>query len=131
MDEIPHTIQIEHLLTKDDLGWIEILLKYNDFFHPSCIGYWAYGVRRNKWGWLIYVDDHNAGAPCSEEQEQEWLATRRVTSGQFYLIDRDVALKALKYGLNKWGVNFTNGNCDYVEYDLAIQNALFNNIVYG
>ena len=99
-------------------------------------GYWAYGVQRNQTqGWLVYVDPISCGNPPGPGLDQEY-AVHCFSSGEtlpedYYVLDREVAKKALKHGLTRWGDSFLNGNCDYSDYDQTIQMALFDEVVYG
>jgi hypothetical protein len=101
-------------------------------------GYWAYGIQRDRDksnSWLIYVDPVSCGDPPAPGLDQEY-ASHCFTRGEplpehYYALNREVAKKALKHGLTRWGDSFLNGNCDYSDYDQTVQMALFDEVIYG
>ena len=110
------------------------MLNETDMFHRSWSGYWMYGVENiPDLGWLA----RDAEVRTSDEQDFDAIQEVKLVHGgelldePYWLISKDVWLKSLKIGLSRWGKNFVNGQCDCGDYDVALQTALFGEVVYG
>jgi hypothetical protein len=142
----PIIIQVERDVTGEDAElFIELLCgeaktdgHVGDMLIPGFSGHWLYGLAHTRTpdpAWLV----------CDREnmtQEQFDLACANTdalfehlqqgnTYEDVYLMDRAAAIRALAYGVGRWGDRFLDGCCDYGDYDIAVQVALMGDLVYG
>lgn len=137
------TIQLEHVLNEDDECFLSLIVgslpgtPKNEahcgdvLLHGFC-GYWAYGVKffPGK-GWLVCEsNDDPIGDDVIRTAVKAFRSGEELPEG-FWRFDRDLAKKALAYGLSRWGTEFVDGTRDYGDYDTAVQMALFGEVVYG
>lgn len=117
--------------TTVDPEWITYVTRYADIFGDDYIGYWAFGVERdNDRGWLLYEDcDGKPTRAQTADAVQAWRADQPLPEG-FHRLDRDACIKAWGKGVEKWGEDWYE-NGDATSYDIAIQLALFGEVVYG
>ncbi|MBI4321884.1 MAG: hypothetical protein HY675_25600, partial [Chloroflexi bacterium] len=112
--------------------WVEILTQYDDFFSTDYSGYWLRKIKRADGRTLAWEDDEQHGhgeEPNMQEALEAFEADQDVPEG-YFVIDRDLAVKAWFIGVSKYGESWYE-NGDSTTYDVVLQLALLGEIRYG
>lgn len=152
--EFPVTVKVSEEAVEQ---LIDFMINWPDIFASGYIGYWGYPLRLfdaegKKDGWLIVeLDDmdcepgpftiekirthyrttgerkfsikakYKRGGGSNEVADREFLVTR---------LDREAAMKVIGAGIKRQGKDFVE-NYDAETLDVAIQEALLGDVVYG
>ncbi len=109
--------------------WVEEILTSTDVFRRDHAGYWMRGVElTQKRGWLVF-DDEGGYDACDETAIEAWRAGKKLPGG-YYRLDRAAAIKAWIEGAKRYGVEWFHKE-DATAWDVALQTALLEKIVYG
>lgn len=142
----PIIIQVELDLTGEDAeGFIELLCgeakadgHIGDMLIQGFSGHWLYGLAHTRTPdpmWLVCDHENMTRKQFAYACDNSDALLRQLQDGgtveDVYLMDRAAAIRALAYGVGRWGDRFLDGRCDYGDYDIAVQVALMGDLVYG
>lgn len=119
-----------------DNDWIEFLTRYSDIFMTGYCGYWMYGMERDDaLGWLCFEHDEElsvrdvAALPAYDEVVALWRSGATLPA-KWYRLDKAACVKAYAEGVKRYGTDWYE-NGDATTYDVVVQMALLNEVVYG
>jgi len=141
--------------TSDREGFIECLIGGEDHIGDMLLrglsGYWLRGLdfyrckNGTAIGWLVedfdcYDFDNPWHARHAHREARKVVGVWRDNNFKgalghlpegTYFIDREVALRAWEAGTERWGIGFGDGDCDYSDWDWAVQMGVLGECVYG
>ena len=105
-----------------------------DLLLRSFSGWWLFGLLHRPGYWLVCDAERMTGAVFDEAMQDAEALMDKAQRGEslpenVYLMDRAAAIRALTYGVERWGVEgFLGGRGDE---DCAVQHALLGRVLYG
>ena len=118
--------------------FIEYATKYNDIFYTDRSGYWARGFKHTAKGWLVYEEHDERNSPDVPEGAEEAIVLFKSNQHDalpkhWFALTKDTASKAFDRLKERVGVDIKGNINDYdaTDEDVAIQQALLGEVVYG
>jgi hypothetical protein len=114
-------------------SWIEFLTKYNDIFGRDYVGYWLFGVARDKkLGWLAYEFIDDEASYMSKNYDEVIAAWKRGEKlpEKYFVLNEETARRAYVEGIKRKGVEWYEQG-DANDYDVVLQWTLLGEVRYG